>query len=133
MDRGRALTSRIQGIDIDGQVHRSVCTHAFPDLLDNSIRTNLVYVSGFDNLEATVSVILIIRRTAESCSNPSVDVGIIGQQTFLAGVVEVCAVVDRGNLRWRAAENFGSPYKDVSRVLGRCRSTCKYLSGCQNE
>ena len=37
------------------------------------------------------------------------DVGVVGQQAFFVGVVEVGAVVDRGLFRGRAAEDFGAP------------------------
>ena len=60
---GRAddiLTSRIQGIDIDTQVNRFGRADSIPDLLDNTGHANRIYLSCLYNLEAAVSVVVVV-------------------------------------------------------------------------
>ena len=59
------------------------------NLLDNSFGANRVDLSCFDDLKATVPVILIITQAAESSADPSMDVGVVTEEAFLTGMIEV--------------------------------------------
>lgn len=81
------------------------------DSSDNHIcqLTNNINLSGLDNLKPAVTVILVIRGPGESCTNSSMDVSIVLQQSFHRRMVEVCAVVDSSDLTGRPSENLGLP------------------------
>ena len=105
----RILTSRIQSINIDTQIHRILGTNAVPDPLDNTISADLVNLARLDDFEATVAVVLIIGGTGKGRADAGVDVGVVFQKTFLRGMEEIGAVVDAGLFTGRAAKHFGLP------------------------
>ncbi len=51
-----------------------------------------------DDLEAAVAVVLVVGGAGERGADAGVDVAVVGEEAFLAGVVEVRAVVDAGLL-----------------------------------
>jgi hypothetical protein len=62
------------------------------DLLDDALCADGVNLSSLDYFKTTVSVVLVVRKAAESCSDASMDVGIISEKAFLAGMVEIGSV-----------------------------------------
>lgn len=68
-----------------------------------------VDLARLDDLESAVAVILVVRGTGERGADASVDVAVVGEEAFLAGVVEVRAVVDAGLFGWGTAEDFRPP------------------------
>lgn len=99
----------IQSVNVNGQIDRVRGADALEDSLDNSVSANGVNVSGLDNLKATVAVVVIVTGSAEGGSDTSVDVGVVGEQTFHGGVVEVGAVVDAGDVGGRTTKDLGFP------------------------
>jgi hypothetical protein len=57
------LTSRVQGIDIDTQIHGLLQSDSFPNLLDDAVGADLVYFACFDDFETAVPVVLVVRGT----------------------------------------------------------------------
>lgn len=105
----RGLTSRIESVDIKREVNWLSSSNPRLDLLDDTGGSNSINLSRFNNLKATVSIILIITGPAQSGANTSMDISVIGEQAFLCSVVEVSAMVDAGDFAGRATENFGLP------------------------
>ena len=103
------LTSWIEGVDVKREVDGVGSTNTILDLLDDAVNTNGIDLTRLDNLKAAVSIILIITWTAQSRADTSVDVGVVGEQTFLSSVVEVCTVVDAGDFAGGATEDLGLP------------------------
>lgn len=106
-----SLTSRVESVDIQRKVDGVLCADTVNDLLDDAIRANLVNLASLHNLEATVSIVLVVTGSAERRADTSVDVGVVAQQTLLSGMIEVGAVVDAGNFRRRTAKDLGAPCK----------------------
>lgn len=104
-------TSRVKGIDVEGQVDRVLGTNPVDDLLDDAIGTDGVDLPRLHNLKAAVAVVVVVTGTREGGADTSVDVGVVAEQTLLGSMVEVGAVVDRGDLGGRAAKDLGLPYK----------------------
>ena len=107
--RGDSHTSRIQGIDVDTQIHGFRSPDSILDLLDDARHADRIDLPCLDDLEAAVSVVVVVGQAGKGGADAGVDVGVVGQQAFFVGVVEVRAVVDGGLFRGRAAEDFGSP------------------------
>lgn len=84
-------------------------TDALVDLLNNALSANLVNLPGLDNVEAAVSVVLVIGKTGEGGTDTGVDVGVVAEKTLLGGVVEVSTVVDGRLLGRRTTEDLGAP------------------------
>jgi hypothetical protein len=72
------LTGRIQSVNVQRQVHRLLGTYTIPDLLDDASRANLVYLRRLHDLEPTVSVVLVVARSAERSADAGVYVAIVG-------------------------------------------------------
>jgi hypothetical protein len=72
------FTGWIKGIDIDTQVYRLLGADPLPDLLDDTISTNLVNFPGLDDLEATVTVVLVVGGSRQRRTDAGVDVGVVG-------------------------------------------------------
>lgn len=106
---GGGRTSRIQGVDIDAQIDGLLGPDAFSDLLDDAMSADGVDGAGLDNLEAAVAVVFVVGGAGEGGADAGVDVAVVGEETFLAGVVEVRAVVDAGLFRGGSAEDFRPP------------------------
>lgn len=87
--------------------------HPLPNLLNNTLRTNLVNFPRLDDFEAAVAVVLVVRRAGQGRADSGVDVGVVGEQTFLSSVEEICAVVYGGLLGGGTAEDFGLPGVEV--------------------
>ena len=109
------LTGRVEGVDIQRQVHGELGANSVPDPLDDAVGADGIDLAGFHDLEAAVAVVLVIARPAESGADTGVDVGVVAQQALLSGMVEVRSVVDAGHLGGRATEDLGAP------LLGRQR------------
>ena len=79
------------------------------NLLDDARSSNCVDLPRFNDVEATIPVVLIIREPTQCRPNPGVDVGIVSQQAFLARVIEICSMVDAGLLAWCASKYLRFP------------------------
>lgn len=120
---------RIKSINVNRQINRLRGTNTVDDLLDDAPRANGVDLAGLDNLEATVAIIVVVTGATKGGSDTSVDVGVVGEQAFLVGMVEVGAMVDGGNLGWRATKHLWLPCKD-ERVSMRWK-ICTSIEGLQ--
>ncbi len=109
----RGRERRIQGIDVDAQVDGVVRPDAIADRLDDARCADGVDVPRLDAAEATIAVVGVVAQPGQGGADPGVDVGVVGQQALLAGVVEVGAVVDGGLFTWGAAEHAGFPGVEV--------------------
>ena len=49
------------------------------NLLDDTRSSNGVNLPGFNNMETTVAVVLVVREPTQCRPNPGVDVGIVPQ------------------------------------------------------
>lgn len=131
--------SRVEGVDINGEVHRVLGADPVDDSLDDTFCANGVDFAGFDNLETAVAVIVVITWATESGTDTSVDVGIVGEQAFLRSVVKVRAVVNGRDLGGRTAKYLGLPCilelvldSEFSKAFFRVVSY-KYPNDCQSE
>lgn len=79
------------------------------------MHANRVDLAGLDDLEATVAVILVITRPGKRRANPSMDVGVIGEQPLLRSMIEVGAMVNARLMRRRSTEDLGLPSVPVLR------------------
>ncbi len=86
-----------------------------------------------DDLEAAIAVVLVVGGAGEGGADAGVDVAVVGEEAFLAGVVEVGAVVDAGLLGGRAAEDFRLPcvavvgLSNLARLLHTaCGDNCEW-------
>ena len=104
-----SLTGWVQSIDIDTKVYRLLRTHTVLDLLDYTFRSNSVNDTSLYNLEATITIIVVVRETGKCSTDTSMDVGVVGQETFRVGVIEVCSVVNGRLFGWRSTEDLGAP------------------------
>jgi hypothetical protein len=103
------LTGRVERVNVDAEVDRLLGANPLPDLLNDTISANLVDLARLDDLEAAVAVVLIIRRSRQCSADSSMDVSVIGKKTFLRGMEEVGAVVDRSLFAGGATEDLGFP------------------------
>jgi len=103
------LTCGIKRINVQRQVYWPGSSNTVPDLLDNSLHSNCVDFTRFNDFKSAVPIVLVVARSAECGSDTSVDVGIISKQTFLGCVVKVCAMVDAGYLAGRTSKNLWLP------------------------
>ena len=77
--RGGKPTGRIQGIDIDAQIHGAFCADPLTDLGDDAIDPNLVDLARLHNLEAAVAVIVVVAEPGQGGPDAGVDVAVVGQ------------------------------------------------------
>lgn len=105
----RRLTSRIQRIDVDTQIHGLLRADPVSNLLDDALGADGVDDARLDDLEAAVAVVVVVAQAGEGGADADVDVGVVGEEALLVRVVEVRAVVDGRLLRGRAAEDFRPP------------------------
>ncbi len=112
----RRRKRRIQRIDIDAQIHRVLGADAVLDALDDALHAagevvgrGVIYFAGLDDGEAAVAVVGVVGEAGEGGADAGVDVGVVGEEAFVRGVVEVSAVVDGGLVGGRAAEDGGLP------------------------
>ena len=110
---GRRRKRRVKGIDVDREVDRVLVSDALVDFLDDTGGADLVDLTGLDNLEAAVAVVLVVGEAGQGSADSGVDVGVVAHQTLLCGVVEVGSVVDAGLLGGCAAEDLWSPGVEV--------------------
>lgn len=115
--------SRVQRIDINGEIDWILMSDTIMDLLDDSLRTNGINLTSLRDLEATVPIVLIIGKTGKSGADSSVHVRIIAKQTFLMRMEEVRAVVDRSLLTGCSTEDFGFPGVQVGVEVDDCDGT----------
>lgn len=66
-------------------------TNAIVDLLDNTSSTNGVDLSGLDNFEPDIAIVLIVRHARERGSDACMDVRVVLQQALHGSMVEVGA------------------------------------------
>ena len=64
------------------------------DLLDDTLSANGVDLAGFDDVETAVAIVVVVRQTGKRGTNARVNVGVVAEEAFLSGVVEVCSVCD---------------------------------------
>lgn len=130
--KAEQLTSWVQRVNIQAQVHRVLRAHPVADLLDDAIRSDRVNLARLDDLEAAVPVVLVVRGTAERRANAGVDVGVVAKETLLCSMVEVGAVVNARNLGGRAAKDLGTPC-DSGRDRSVNSAWWKHPSRCAGE
>jgi hypothetical protein len=106
----RKLTSRIQSINIQTQINRILRPHPLLYPVNNPLGPNDINFTGLDNLKPAIPIILIVARPAKRGANARVDIGVVAEEAFLRGVVEVRAVVDGGYFGGGTAEDFGPPF-----------------------
>ena len=68
-----------------------------------------VNLSCFDNLKATVTVVVIVAETRQGGADTGVDVGIVGEESFFVCMIKVSAMIDRRLLGRCPAEDLWSP------------------------
>ena len=78
-EAGRELTCRIQGVNVDGKIHRLLCPHSIPDLLNNPLRTNHIDFPRLHNLKPAIAIMIIIAQPTQRRADPRVNIGIVGQ------------------------------------------------------
>lgn len=69
-----SLTCRVKCVDVDAQIHGLLGTNPIPDLLDDTICTNLIDLTSFDDLKATVPVVLVVGRSRQRRADAGVDI-----------------------------------------------------------
>jgi hypothetical protein len=136
------LTSRVKSIDINGKVDRVLGADSVSDLLDDSVGsccmsafcsdashslewmlTDGVDFTSLDDLEAAITVVLIVRGSRKGRPDAGMDVGVVLQETFHGSMVEVGSVIDSSNLTRRAAKDLGLPCVPGPVKLELCRSS----------
>lgn len=105
----KILTSRVQRVNVQAQIHGVLGAHTVTNLLDNAVDANRVHLTRLDNLEPAVAIVLIVGGAAEGRADAGVDVGVVAEETLLGGVIKVRAVVDAGDLGGRTSKDFGTP------------------------
>lgn len=70
----RELTSWVKCINVDAQIHRLGRANPLLDLLDDTVGTNLVNLSGLNNLEAAIAVVLVVGGSRQRRADAGVDV-----------------------------------------------------------
>lgn len=108
------LTGRVKRVNVQTQVDWILGANSVANLLDDSINANGIDLSRLHNLEAAVSVVLVIGRSTQRRADAGVDVGVILQQTLLRSMVEVGAVVNASDLGRGAAKYFWSPWCNLA-------------------
>jgi len=88
--------------------------HALMDALDDAFGAQRVDFAGFDDGEADVAVVVVVGEAGEGGPDAGVDVGVVAEEAFVGGVVEVGAVVYGGLEGGGAAEDFGLPGVEVA-------------------
>ena len=83
------------------------------DALDDAFGAQRVDFAGFDDGEADVAVVVVVGEAGEGGPDAGVDVGVVAEEAFVGGVVEVGAVVYGGLEGGGAAEDFGLPGVEV--------------------
>lgn len=102
-------TSRVQGVNVDTEIHRLARADSIYYFLDNPGRPDRVNRTSFDNFEAAIAVIFIVAETRQGCPDASMNIGVVGEQTFQVGMIKVGPMVDRCLRGWRPTEHFGPP------------------------
>lgn len=82
--------------------------------MNDTLHSNRVDFPRFDDFEAAVAVVVVVAEAREGGADAGVDVGVVGEEAFGVGVVEVGAVIDGGLVSRSAAEDFGAPGVSVS-------------------
>lgn len=103
------LTSRVKCVNVNAQVDRLVKANTVLDPLNDAISADRVNLTSLDNLEAAVAIVLVVGGSRQRRADAGVDVGVVGEETFLCGVEKVGAVVDGGLFAGSSAENLGLP------------------------
>jgi len=83
------------------------------NLLDDAIHSNGINLSGLYDFKSTVSVVFVVTGTAQSCSDTSMNVGVVRKQSFLKSMVEVCAMVNASYFTWRSSKYLWLPCIEV--------------------
>jgi hypothetical protein len=104
------------------------------DLLDNALCADGVNLSSLDYLKTTVSIVLVVRQSAEGCADTSMNVRIIPEKALLAGMVEISSIwrpsllepllhqLKRRHLRLMLACLLGAPPNTFGFQVSRCES-----------
>lgn len=107
------FTCRVQSVNVDGKIDWLLGADTVSYLFDYAGHANRVNLPRLNNLEAAVSVVVVIAHSAQRRADPSVYVCVVRQQPFPVRVVEVRAVVDGCLGRRGSAEDFGPPGVEV--------------------
>jgi hypothetical protein len=102
------------------------------DLLDDSGGADCVNLPGFHNLESDIAVVVVVGQSAQRRTDARVDVGVVLQETFHRGVVEVCSVVDAGDFARGAAEDLGLPCVEMGVEVDHSDWTVSTVHGAQD-
>lgn len=124
-------TCGVQGVDVDGQIDRLLCADSVSYFLDYTRHPNRINFPCLHNLKPAVSVVIVIAHPTQRCSDPSVYVRIIRQQSLSIRVVEIRAVVDGGLRRRGSAEDFGLPSIEVRIEVYDANGTVSFVDGAQ--
>lgn len=127
------LTSWVKGVNVDAQVNRLFGANPVLDLLDDAIDTNLVNLSGFDNLETTVAIIFVVRGSRQRRADASMDIGVVGKKALLSSMEEVGTMVDACLLTRRPTKDLGLPSIQMTvEVDDTDRTVCTFakVSSC---
>lgn len=84
-------------------------TNSVLDLLDNTLDTDRIDFSGFNNLETTVAIVVIVTGSTQCRTNTSMDIRVISQQALLRGMVEIRSVVNACHFAWAATKDLWFP------------------------
>lgn len=116
------LTGWVKGINVNAQVDGLGQADSVSDLFDDAVHADGVDFAGFNDLEATVAVIVVVAEARECGADAGVDIGVIGQETLFVGVEKVRPVVDRGLEGGGTTEDFGTPCITLESVSSRFES-----------
>lgn len=105
---------RVERVDVNAQVDGVLGAHPVPDLADDALGADGVNLTGLDDLETAVAVILVVAGAGQGGPDTRVDVCVVLEQTLHGCMIEVRAVVDGGNLGGRAAEDLGLPSVEMA-------------------
>ena len=95
------------------------------------MRAEGVDVARLDAREAAVAVVVVVREAGEGGADAGVDVGVVGEEALLGGVVEVGAVVDGGLAGRGAAEDLGPPGVEVGVEVDDADGAVGFVDGAQ--
>jgi hypothetical protein len=105
-----SFTCRVQSVNIQGEIYWLSSSNSIQDPLYNSINADSINLSRLNDLKATVTIIIVVTGPTQFGANSSMNVGVVGQETFLGSVIEVRAVVNRRNFTWGATKNLRLPH-----------------------
>lgn len=67
----------VESVDVDTEVDWVLVANTFVDSLDDALRADGVNLTGFDDLEADVAVVVVVGETGEGGTDTGVDGGVV--------------------------------------------------------